>query len=79
MFLVYAVGKDRWPALRREVDPYLERFPVKEFLDDLDAIREVERMSRQILSRHQEQQTTQSFSATPLRSPAYVSRHVALP
>ena len=53
MFLLYAVGKDRWPALRREVDPHLERFPVKEFLDDLDAIREVERMSRQILSRHE--------------------------
>ena len=78
MFLVYAVGKDKWPALRREVDPRLERFPVKEFLDDLDAIREVERMSRQILSL-QEQQTSQPFSGIPRTSPAHVSQHLGLP
>ena len=63
MFLVYAVGKDRWPALRREVDPHLERFPVKEFFDDIEAIREVERMSRQILSR--QEQISQPCSGAP--------------
>ena len=51
MFLIYAVGKDRWPALRREVDPDLERFPVKLFLDDLEALREVHRMTDVILAR----------------------------
>jgi hypothetical protein len=50
MYYLYLVGKEQWPALRRRPDPNLDRFPVRCYESDIEAVLEMQRLTERILA-----------------------------